>query len=268
MWLLIAFVTTVHCPSGAADRLAASVSEQYTRARVLSLNLAGEKDPYRIAREIRAGTGIPDILLLQEVRKKPGAGESVAEELAAVLGLHAVFGAPKPGPTNIGVAILSRWPLRDQALRKVRRFYRVVKIRPRLAIAATADTPFGPVRIWNTHLDTRINVDERLEQLRPLLAEAAAYKGPCIFGGDFNTVGLRWFLHAVPFPGPAPAPAINAFMKQHGFRTPFRTGRATFDSWNLQLDWVFVRGLSTGATGIEPLDFSDHHAVWTEITID
>jgi endonuclease/exonuclease/phosphatase family metal-dependent hydrolase len=237
--------------------------------RVLSLNVAAEKNADRIERELRARTGIPDILLLQEVRKRAGAEESVAEELARLLGMHAVFDAPKPGPTNIGVAILSRWPLHDKAVRRVRRFYRVLKIRPRIAVAATADTPAGPIRIWNTHLDTRISVGERLQQLQPLLDEAGAFKGPCIFGGDLNTNSARWLLHAVPVPaGPIHARAVNQLMKQHGFHTPFRLGRPTFDILSLQLDWVFVRGLATGTTGVQPLDFSDHHAIWTEIAID
>jgi endonuclease/exonuclease/phosphatase (EEP) superfamily protein YafD len=112
-------------------------------------------------------------------------------------------------------------------------------------------------------------VDERLQQLRPLIAEAAAFAGPCIFGGDLNTNRAKWFLHAIPFPaGPVHARAVAEFMTKHGFRTPFEESRPTFDLFNLQLDWVFARGVKTGKTGIEPLDFSDHHAIWTDITFE
>jgi endonuclease/exonuclease/phosphatase family metal-dependent hydrolase len=233
---------------------------------VLSLNLASETDAKRIARELNERTGvIPDILLLQEVAKVRGAERSVAEDLARLLGFDAVFASPRAGATTIGLAILSRWLLSDKDVRKVQSFYRLLKFRPRLALAATVHSPSGPIRVWTTHLDTRISVRERLEQLRPLLAEAGRFQGPCIFGGDLNTNRARWFLHAVPFPaGNVHSRAVADLMRQHGFSTPFSEGRPTFDLFKLQLDWVYLRGLSTAATGIEPLAFSDHHAIWAE----
>lgn len=237
--------------------------------RVLSLNLASEKDAQRIARELTERTGVmPDILLLQEVAKLQGSETSVAEQLAQILKFHAVFGAPKPGATNIGLAILSRWPLSDKTTSKVRSFYRVLRFRPRMSLAATAQAPSGPIRIWTTHLDTRISVKERLEQLRPMLTEAAEFPGPCILGGDLNTNRARWLLHAVPFPaGNAHARAVTELMRTNEFRTPFLVGNPTFDLMKLQLDWVYLRGLEAGATGIEPLAFTDHHAIWTQFTL-
>ena len=237
--------------------------------RVLSLNLASRTNENRIYGELLERTRTaPDILLLQEVAKVSGAKASVAENLAKILGYHAVFAAPKPGPTNIGLAIVSRWPLSDQSVRKVRSFYRVLRFRPRIALAATAHAPSGPIRIWTTHLDTRINVKERLEQLKPLLAEAAAFEGPCILGGDLNTNRARWLLHAVPLPaGAIHSRAVTDLMSQHGFHTPFAENQPTFDLFGLQLDWVYLRGLQSGRTGIEPLKFSDHHAIWTEFQL-
>lgn len=238
--------------------------------RVMSINLANVSDARRIADEIkqRAGT-IPDILMLQEVAKPKGANTSVAEDLAKLLGLHAIFAAPKPGPTNIGIAILSRWPLSDRKVHTVPRFYRVLKIRPRVALGATTHAPSGPIRIWTTHLDTRINVQERLTQLSPILTEAQQHRGPAIIGGDLNTLGVGWVLHALPYKtGDAHARAVIDLMSRHGFQTPFTKYRPTFDRFGLQLDWIFLRGLNTVATGIEPLAFSDHHAIWTDIVLD
>jgi endonuclease/exonuclease/phosphatase (EEP) superfamily protein YafD len=238
-------------------------------SRVLSLNLANAKDTERIARELRERTDVlPDILLLQEVAKLRASHTSVAEDLARLIGFHVVFATPKPSHTSVGLAILSRWPITDKVVRKVRRFYRVIRVRPRLALAATIAAPDGPIRVWTTHLDTRINIGERLDQLRPLLAELKEFSGPCIFGGDLNTIGLRWLAHTVPFPsGKAHARAVTKLMGQHGFRTPFEEGRPTFDLLGMQLDWIYLRGLRAGATGIEPLRFSDHHAIWTEFSI-
>ena len=232
----------------------------------MSLNLANETNAGRIARELRERTEVmPDILLLQEVAKRREAEKSVAEELAQLIHFHVVFDAPKPGATNIGLAILSRWSLSDKTVRKVRSFYRILRIRPRMALAATVHAPSGSIRVWTTHLDTRINVRERLEQLRPILTDVDAFKGPCILGGDLNTNRARWLLHAIPLPaGRVHAQAVTELMSRHGFSTPFLEDRPTFDLFRLQLDWVYLRGLKAGRTGIEPLVFSDHHAIWTE----
>lgn len=234
--------------------------------RVMSINLANKKDAARIAEEIKRDAGVvPDILLLQEVARLKGSETSVAEQVARILGMHAAFAAPKPGPTSVGVAVLSRWPIEGRAVHRVRRFYRVLKVRPRLALGVTTQSPRGPIRVWTTHLDTRITVKERVAQLRPILAEAASFREPSIIGGDLNTLNLGWVLHAIPYPnGNAHARAVADLMRQHGFDTPFTQHRPTFDHFGMQLDWVYLRGLEAIRSGIAPLAFTDHHAVWAE----
>jgi endonuclease/exonuclease/phosphatase family metal-dependent hydrolase len=202
---------------------------------------------------------------MQEVPRRGGAKTSVAEDVGRALGLQTVFAAPKPGPTSVGVAILSRWPLSDVKTYKVPRFYRLVKVRPRLALSATAQSPSGPILIWTTHLDTRITVEERLKQLSPILEEARSFRGPAIIGGDLNTLSLGWILHSLPYPtGDSHARAVTELMRSHGFETPFKDRQPTFDRFGMQLDWVFLRDLEAGRTGVQPLNFSDHHAIWTE----
>ena len=227
----------------------------------MSLNIAGNTRVDAIAEEIQQKTGgVPDILLLQEA-------PNAAQELGKKLDLHVEFAAPKPGRTNMGIAILSRWPMTDRSVHRVKRFYRVLKVRPRMAMGVTVQTPFGPMRVWTTHLDTRLNIGERLEQLRPIVTDAAAFQGPALIGGDFNTVGLSWVLHALPVPrGDAHARAVEGLMKQHGFHTPFQEERPTFDLFGMRLDWIYLRGLEPLRTGIQPLEASDHHAIWTEIS--
>jgi endonuclease/exonuclease/phosphatase (EEP) superfamily protein YafD len=227
--------------------------------RIMSLNIAGNSKVDAIAEEIKQKTGgIPDVLLLQEAPNE-------AQELGKKLDLNVEFAAPKPGRTNVGIAILSRWQMTDRSVHRVKRFYRLLKIRPRMALGVTVLTPSGPMRVWTTHLDTRINIDERLEQLRPIVTEAAKFDGPAVIGGDSNTLGLGWILHSIPFPrGDAHARAVERLMKQHGFHTPFQEDRATFDLFGMRLDWIYVRGLEPLRTGIQPLEASDHHAIWTD----
>ena len=53
-------------------------------------------------------------------------------------------------------------------------------------------------------------------------------------------------------------------MVDQGFSTPFELRRPTFDHLKMQLDWLFCRRLRPSRSAIQPLAFSDHHAIWAE----
>jgi hypothetical protein len=89
-----------------------------------------------------------------------------------------------------------------------------------------------------------------------------------VIGGDFNTNELRWLGNVLPFPGGASHGAtIRSAMNAHGFSTPFREGTPTFETMKRQLDWIFVQDLHPLEWSVEPADFSDHHALWTELRL-
>lgn len=94
----------------------------------------------------------PHLVGLQETdgtRLSTGAFDGV-RWLAASLGYHAVD--PTPGRLgSYGVALLSRWPIRDTRLVRLP----VGPSPPRLALVATVDTPDGPLRVISTHFETR-----------------------------------------------------------------------------------------------------------------
>jgi endonuclease/exonuclease/phosphatase (EEP) superfamily protein YafD len=134
---------------------------------------------------------------------------------------------------------------------------------------ATVQTPWGDLRLWNAHLDTRINAAERLQQLQPVIEEAARHTGPQLIGGDFNTNDVYWFRNRLPLPGgPLHGEAICRAMQQHGFETPFRERLNTFPALRRHLDWIFVRNLTTLASSVEPAAFSDHHALWVRLRLE
>ncbi|MCU1325534.1 MAG: endonuclease/exonuclease/phosphatase family protein [Bryobacterales bacterium] len=124
-------------------------------------------------------------------------------------------------------------------------------------------TPWGDLRVWNVHLDTRINLGERLDQLQPVIDEAAGYSCPRLIGGDFNTNDLYWFGNVLPLPfGPAHGTAVRSAMRTKGFETPLPAGLDTFKPFRRQLDWIYLNGLTSVAASVEPARFSDHNAVW------
>jgi endonuclease/exonuclease/phosphatase family metal-dependent hydrolase len=220
-----------------------------------------------MAKEIEGHPGIrgADVIFLQEVVRPSSDEMSTGEILALRLNRHAVFAAPDRGRTRSGLAILTRKPAREVKVRRLKNVNLIFRTRKRIALMATVDTSAGAVRVINTHLDTRINPKERLEQLGPALEEAASFPGPVILGGDLNTNDMQWVSHVVPVPYPGwQAKAVRKLMNEKGFTTPFQLRRPTFDHLKMQLDWLFCNRLQPARSAIQPLQFSDHHAIWAE----
>ncbi|HYO84522.1 MAG TPA: endonuclease/exonuclease/phosphatase family protein, partial [Bryobacteraceae bacterium] len=175
--------------------------------------------------------------------------------------------APDGPNSRSGLAVLSRYPVADQRVYRLKPQNLLFRSRSRIALAVTIAAPFGPVRIIDTHLDTRINPGERLVQLGPALDDASCFYGPSVIGGDFNTNDMQWVSNVVPVPYPGwQAERVRALMASRGFQTPFLTRRATFDHLGMQLDWIYVAGLRAEASGIIPIQLSDHHAVWARVS--
>ena len=130
-----------------------------------------------------------DVALLQEVPWTFGTG-SAAERLARATGMNHVFARANGQRFAIlfeeGSAILSRYPLRDVATTELTPH--AGPFEHRIALAATADTPWGALRLVVTHLagsDEEVN----LGQAASLAAWTTAQAGPMLpmlIVGDFN----------------------------------------------------------------------------------
>jgi endonuclease/exonuclease/phosphatase family metal-dependent hydrolase len=235
---------------------------------VVSLNLAKETGLGRMLRELRATPALrdADILMFQEVKEEPVGRECAAARVASELGLHVAWAPAAPDVNDRGLAILSRHPLRDVQVHRLKEYNLRFRSRVRFALAATADMPRGPVRVYNAHLDTRLNSAERLEQLAGVVAASMAFNGPRIIGGDFNTNPFYWIGRVLPFPLTRPqGRGVEDYMSRHGFRNGLVTARSTYDYLGMQLDWIWVRGLEVRASRVYPVEFSDHHAIWTHV---
>jgi endonuclease/exonuclease/phosphatase family metal-dependent hydrolase len=229
--------------------------------------MAKETDSAKIVSQLRAASRVQtaDVMLLQEVAHAPGHTGSVADEIAAELKMNVAYAPAAPGVTDQGIAVLSRYPLRDVRIVKLCRYDLLWHSRTRFAMTVTAATPAGDIRIANAHLDTRVNAGERVRQLEGALADDGG-GGARIIAGDFNTNNFYWLLHALPLPVPQiQTSAIRRMMARRGFASALPGSTATFDHLGMQLDWVFSRGLRTRDVEVIPMPFSDHHALWVEL---
>ena len=232
----------------------------------------------------------PDVLALQEVWA--GAGASQADELAAVLGMHAVFAAPSypVAPTDpahpdwagieLGIAVLSRWPILDSEAP-------VLPARHRswdpVALAVRVGHPTGPLPVVAACLEHGIPyTDDRIAQ-GALLADLATdprFDGPCpvLLMGDLNAAAdspvLRpvrdrlvdaWLAgrgapDAVTLPSGHPSAPLEAgpqLVDQRIDHVFFRAGRED--------QQVLVEGVQLAGEPVDGVHPSDHRAVVADL---
>jgi endonuclease/exonuclease/phosphatase family metal-dependent hydrolase len=164
-----------------------------TRLRVLSWNLWHRFGPWEARRPAIAATLArldADVLCLQEVWADASVG--FAEELAAGLGLHHVYGSRlEHDGVRFGNAILSRWPITSSEVLPLPSTDTTEEMRT--CVRADIDGPRGALQVFCTHLNWRFDQsDVRQEQVRAICrfieasrpGEGRAY--PPILGGDFN----------------------------------------------------------------------------------
>jgi endonuclease/exonuclease/phosphatase family metal-dependent hydrolase len=220
-----------------------------------------------------------DILALQEVDRDQPRSEladftQVAAEamgaidhrfVAALAGTPgatwmAATGEEQPGTATYGIALLSRCPTTTWQvtrmpappvhfpmwLREPRKMI-MVREEPRVAVAATLQTPLGELTVVNTHLS--YVPGWRRWQLRRLTRDLAELPGPLILAGDLNMTarpagritGYRALASGDTFPAHAPC---------------------------RQLDHILLRGHLPGAATGRPLRLpvSDHQALVTDFS--
>jgi endonuclease/exonuclease/phosphatase family metal-dependent hydrolase len=237
---------------------------------VVSLNMAKEHDVSKVFRDIEAAPRLrkADVFLLQEVANGEGK-PSIADEMARKWGYNVAFTPSAPTVYDQGLAVISRFPISDLRVQKLKSYNLRFHTRHRLAMGVRLSTPSGDVRIWNAHLDTRVTARERLDQIDPVIEDAAKFNGPRLIGGDFNTNDFSWIGHVLPVPHRRSyALAVRREMEAHHFQTPFQDDLITFPLTRQHLDWMFVNKLEPLNSGVENVPFSDHHAIWARMRVD
>lgn len=241
--------------------------------RLVTFNVHYAEDLPRLIAWIGANPALSaaDVFLLQEIESYPAEGASRADKLARALRLNYVYAPARrtdEGGTH-GLAILSRFPLADVKVLPLKQYHLGYNTRRRIALAATLKVAGRLLRIYNVHLDTRINIEDRLEQLRPVVEAARRHPvAEIVIGGDFNTNPFRWAFHVVPFFHSDQAGTLDEFMKDNGFAAPFAEAGSTSRKplLKIRVDSLYARGLWVKEFGIErSVDVSDHLPLWMDI---
>jgi endonuclease/exonuclease/phosphatase family metal-dependent hydrolase len=216
-----------------------------------------------IARAIAADPKLrdADLVVLEEV---PQGGVCGAACTAGyLLGMYSAY---EPDflyhDGTLGQAILSRAPLEAPHLIVLPEY-----VNRNVALVVSVRIADQPVTLYAVHLTDELTTEQRLHQIRPVLADAARRTTPVIIAGDFNTaVNLEW--HKIPWPRLHAAERFEAFVRSYGFATPVAKSGSTFRVLPLKLDAIYTRGFATGSYGTARGDYvSDHLALWAVMTL-
>ncbi|MFM2035028.1 MAG: hypothetical protein RL459_293 [Pseudomonadota bacterium] len=143
------------------------------------------------------------------------------------------------------------------------------RIGGRCAVAARVATELGPLWVVSAHLEYSDSAQVRAHTFHQLLCamEGIVGDGPIVVGGDLNTFEVK---KNDTDAEPLFALATGLGYVCHGGAAHAPTTRPSRTSPNAQawkLDWLFTRGLKTGASRVIPaldsdgLPLSDHDAV-------
>lgn len=194
--------------------------------RLLTINLWNEQGPWLRRLELlaeRLTELAPDVVCLQEVRERAGAGEDPGvpnqarwlAEHAAESWHHAVAGAQPWGGGVEGLGLLSRWPIERQEVCRLPSRGR----NQRLCLAASISVEGRSIWVATTHLAYRLRDgalrEQQVEAADAFLQRLRRPGQTTVLAGDFNAV--------------AESDEIRFLLGQHSL-----TGRRTYwqDAWS------------------------------------
>jgi endonuclease/exonuclease/phosphatase family metal-dependent hydrolase len=243
--------------------------------RVVTFNAALGEDVAALARAMREHRVLrdTDVLLVQEIESHADEPQSRAAALAAALDMSYIYAPARVvGDADThGLAIFSRYELNRLEVMQLPEFDLRVRSRKRIALAADIAIGGGGLRVIDVHLDTRINITQRIQQLHVAVSGADQR---VVVAGDFNTNPYIWAEGILPLtPVQAAtafeqAEAVGDYMRNMGFDTPTEGSGPTHHAAGMdhRLDAVYTRELWALATGVvRGLDLSDHDPLWVDL---
>lgn len=240
--------------------------------RVVTYNFEYGPDPAALAATLASTPTLATagLVLVQEVESYPAEGKSRTAQVAELLGYGYVYVPAREvrdGGTH-GLAILSAFPI--SSVEKMDLPETSTKSQHRIAIRATIDVDGTPITVVDVHLDTKLNTQQRIAQLSPVVMSSVDAQ---LIAGDFNMSWVQWVDGTVPVltstSAPDQAPVVDAYMRKQGFDTPTADSGATEHMFGLEqrLDAIYTRDVTPTYGGVERVGPSDHWPMWIDLAI-
>jgi endonuclease/exonuclease/phosphatase family metal-dependent hydrolase len=239
--------------------------------RVVTYNVDEENDtgPEALSAAILGDPALAtaDVFVFQEEESYPEEGSSRSSRLAALLGVGYVYvPARQKGDGTHGLAIMSAYPLANVEKMDLP----MTRGNARIAVAADVVIGTQMLHVIDVHLETYLDAQQRVQQLRPAVIDAAT---PVLVSGDFNMGWLQWPASYVPVVSSSSASdqsaVIDSYMHALGFDEPTSGSGPTSHAFgeDARLDAVYPRGLDVSFGGVEHVGPSDHWPMWVDVTM-
>jgi endonuclease/exonuclease/phosphatase family metal-dependent hydrolase len=241
--------------------------------RVVSYNVEFGEEVDALATLLRDDPELSQagVVLLQESEDHPGEGAPRAQQVAEQLGWAWVYvPARVKADYTHGLAILSPHPI-DQVDEML--LPRTDTGHQRIAVRANVHVGDVTVQVINVHLETILNPNERLQQLRPAVIDPPDL---VVVAGDLNTNPYLWNDVKVPvLPASTVADVdqaaiVDDFMRHAGYATPTADLGHTEEMYGVasRLDAIYLRGAASGGAAVRrDVRLSDHFPLWVDVEL-
>ncbi len=213
-----------------------------------------------------------DIIYFQEIEHYEAEKISRAKKIADALSLECAYMPARKIKMNDthGLAILSKYSLSEVESVTLPRHTMYFRTRERIAMNATIHVNGVPIRLSNIHLDTRINIADRILQMRSVVdAFKANGAQHVILGGDMNTIPFG-FYKTIPYIYRNQKKALHEYLKQERFSVHCEDVQSTLKRGflSLDLDGIYLRNMKGVHCGVlHSIRVSDHHPVWVDAEV-
>lgn len=210
-----------------------------------------------------------DVLLLQEVEQETSQSEGL-EQVANAYDYHAVYVPARTinSSRTHGLAVLSKFPICRVQILELPQFNLRFHSRKRIALAFELRLPDGAVHVYNVHLDSRLNITERLTQLSAVLSHVdVSATGRIVIGGDFNTIPFAMWKNVLPIKFVNQQKILHENMLRQNFISCSTPAPRTFRPKSLRwpLDAIYMRGFEVfGHAVANEIHISDHVPLWVD----
>jgi len=207
-----------------------------------------------------------DVLLLQEIEEYHSA-DDVKQTLLD-------YGFYHFSPTRLlkggehGIAILSKIPIQDYEILELPAFNLFFRSRKRIGVRGFIDVAGERVQVCNVHLDSRLNITDRIRQITPFIEHIRKDGGKIILGGDFNTIPLRLYKNLLPIGLHDQGKQFHEYLLQNGLSTFHVQPKYSMRSGKIRwlLDYIYVSNMEIKQYGVRAkIEKSDHHPVWADV---
>jgi endonuclease/exonuclease/phosphatase family metal-dependent hydrolase len=235
--------------------------------RVASFNVGCHDLSYFISKvvadEILASA---DVIFLQEIEEYHNVQE--VKETLSHYGYYNFSPSRSLKKGEHGIAILSKVPITDYEVLELPSFNLLFRSRKRIAVRGCVEIDGQNVQICNVHLDSRLNILDRIKQITPFLELINQDSKKVVLGGDFNTIPLKLYKNVFPFGLHDQSKQFMEFLNEKGFKTFPTQPKYSMKSKGMRwlLDYLYVKNLNITDYGVRAnIATSDHHPVWADV---